>query len=336
METRRNRESLETGFPSRRCDFPAVYADWTYIAFFGFGGGEEAISHATKIDRLISDLESAYQDGKPPSHIAQILRDSSVFDAEHFDRPEGQLVGDYSERQALTELAEATAWDEAMPFVAVLAVHCLISLLATFDISIQRYLGPVWSDPIDGSVLTRLFPRQAARAAVQTGRPSRRGLVELPIARLLDFSVRLIYRWRNGQWPRKRVPWKVVSQRANLPQGLLAKWRSGEKPMSATDFIRFWEEAARTPKRQRQTPPVPMPLYLAAILLETYCVTWKKPGQCHKILLLDQDHYNTRRQRLIEAREAGAVHDFSKCEGPFDSDPRGLAFPVTGGDVHTI
>lgn len=298
---------FEAGFPSLRSDFPTAYADFTYAVFYGFGGGEEAISHAIEIDRLIWDLEHAYRDGMPPVQIGRILRDCSVFDAEHFNRPEGQLTADYSERQALAELAQTASWEEATPLIALIGVHCLISLLAIFDICIQRYLGPVWSDSIDGSVVTRLFPRLSPRAAVETGRPSRRGLVELPIALLLDFCVRLIYRWRNGQWPRKRPSWKEVAcWTTSVSAGLLAQWRSGQKSMTAADFARFWLEASCTPKRQRRPPPIPMPLYFAAVMLETCCVTWKKRGQHRSVLLPDRDDYLAHRQRLMEASAMGA------------------------------
>jgi hypothetical protein len=115
-----------------------------------------------------------FERGTPVRSIVHVLHAPDVVGADFFVRPETRLTNDQTEQAAIDALDTATSWSDANTFIALLSVHCSLSLLAAFDVCITEQLSHGWI-PKTRSAVMSLFPQLASRAQTDSGRPTRRG-----------------------------------------------------------------------------------------------------------------------------------------------------------------
>lgn len=288
--------------PTSRYDVALPLADLTHSALRRFGGGMRAVQTAMNIDRLALNLQHAYEQGTPVQSILNMLRAPAILGSDFFSHPTARLTKDPHEQGVIDALETAESWADVSPFVCFLSVHCTWALLAAIDVCVTAQLREVW-DVRAESVVTRLFPRLSSRAQTDTGRPTRRGLMETPFANLLDLTVELIHKLRTNTLPKRRVPWKDVEAWTSISAGQLAKWRSGETPMSADEYQQFWRSAMNRQGASTHVPPAPMALFFAAAMIETSCVVWRRPGRIKTAIIPDAKHFLIYRRIVDEADE---------------------------------
>ncbi|MCO5101342.1 MAG: hypothetical protein M9885_10700 [Burkholderiaceae bacterium] len=235
---------------------------------------------AARIDALGADINEA-QTRNELECAKKLLVETDWLNRRYFartvtERSSGVAPG------MLAKIGGAKTWDDLRQPRAVVTANLLFSMLALWDIELHsKHFRRLQAR----SILSLLLPLNASSGARV------RGMLHLPVRRLLELVYSLAERSCRGAWPKTRPSVTLLSTKTNESEQSVVNWRDGTKRFGWRDFERVWNAIfAATLRGESQAPSPLAPLFVAATIFQDLFVKIDSSSQAKEVWLVDGEY----------------------------------------------